>query len=351
MEDAPSSSAPDDYPARLAELGLAPLWERLRYLLPPDPRPRALPFLWNYEALRPTLLEAAAVIGAADAERRVLILENPGLPGESAITDTLFAGLQLIMPGEIAPSHRHSPAALRFILESELAYTAVDGERADMRPGDLILTPSWSWHDHVHEGDEPVIWLDVLDLPLVRAIGPRFAERCAETRVPETKPSDYSRRAYGSNMIPVDGDPAGPVLRYPYGESRGVLERVGSASEPDPCHGVRMEYIDPVRGGSVLPTISAFLQQMPEGFDGAEYLTTESQIFCVVSGSGTVTVEMPAADRQRTRVELDFEPRDIFAIPCWARHAFAAREETMLFSATDRATQRRLGLWREQRGS
>ncbi len=106
----------------------------------------------------------------------MLILENPALRGQSAITQSLYAGLQLILPGEVAPSHRHTQSALRFIVEGSGAYTAVDGERTTMRPGDFIITPSWTWHDHGHDGTGPVIWLDGLDIPMIRFFDAGFAE-------------------------------------------------------------------------------------------------------------------------------------------------------------------------------
>jgi gentisate 1,2-dioxygenase len=343
---APETDDLQRYYARIGARDLAPLWERLADLLPAEPRVRALPHRWNYAALRPLLLESARLIGADEAERRVLILENPALAGESAITDTLFAGLQLIMPGERAPPHRHTPAALRFILESRNAYTTVDGEVIPMAPGDFIITPSWAWHGHGHDGDEPVVWLDVLDLPAVRALGPRFAER-AGGPAPRRAASDSLYR-YGMNMAPAArsaGSRSSP-LRYPYSRCREVLEHSRRHAEPDPCFGSKMEYIDPGTGASAMPTISAFLQLLPAGFETAAYRTTESIVYCVVEGRGRLRIQAGAGN-----AVYDYEPNDILAVPCWNAHAFSADEESVLFSATDKAVQTRLGLWREQRGS
>ena len=159
------TNARADYYGRIDEYNMAPLWEVLHKLLAHEPVTEATPHLWNYDSLRPSLMESADVISTEEAERRVLILENPSMRGKSCITEALYAGLQLIMPGEIAATHRHSPAALRFIVEGSRAYTAIDGEKAYMEPGDLILTPSWVWHDHGHDGEVPVVWLDGLDIP------------------------------------------------------------------------------------------------------------------------------------------------------------------------------------------
>src|SRR5690625_4756004 len=159
------------YYEKLGQYHLAPLWESLSALVPEQPTSEAVPALWRYEEMRPLIKEAGEIISAKEAVRRVLVLENPGMPGRSSITPTLYTGLQLILPGEVAPSHRHTQSALRFVVEGSGAWTAVDGERTTMHPGDFIITPSWRWHDHgnpsVEEGGEPVIWLDGLDIPLM----------------------------------------------------------------------------------------------------------------------------------------------------------------------------------------
>src|SRR5690606_23171672 len=134
----------------------------------------------------------------------VLILENPGLPGQSRITTSLYAGLQLILPGEVAPAHRHAQSALRFIIEGSKGYTAVDGERVYMSPGDFIITPSWTWHDHGHEGEGPMVWLDGLDIPLVQALDASFIEGYGHDAHPVTRPVGDTLARYGANMLPVD---------------------------------------------------------------------------------------------------------------------------------------------------
>ena len=136
----------------IAPLHLAPLWEKLHHLVTAEPRSPCVPHLWHYDReVRPRLMQAGGLISAMEATRRVLILENPGYAGQAQITDSLFAGLQLILPGEIAPAHRHTQSALRFVIEGSGAYTAVDGERTMMHPGDFVITPSWTWHDHGHD--------------------------------------------------------------------------------------------------------------------------------------------------------------------------------------------------------
>ena len=174
----------EDFYKRIEPLDVAPLWERLKGLVPREPTPAGVSHQWRYAQLRPYLMEAAQHISAEEAERRVLLLENPGLRGGSQITNTLFSGLQLIMPGELAPKHRHTQSALRFIVEGDGAYTTVDDQQVVMRPGDFVVTPSWRWHHHGNETPGPMVWLDGLDIPLVRHFNGTFREDEHEWKKP-----------------------------------------------------------------------------------------------------------------------------------------------------------------------
>ena len=155
---------------------LSALWNVMGDLITPEPKSACRPHLWRFDAIRDYMTEAGKLITAKEAERRVLVLENPGLRGQSKITTSLFAGVQMVMPGDVAPAHRHSQSALRFILEGKGAHTAVDGERTAMEPGDFVITPSMTWHDHSNETSEPMFWLDGLDIPMVQFFDASFAE-------------------------------------------------------------------------------------------------------------------------------------------------------------------------------
>ena len=211
------------YAERAREQHLAPLWEFFKDWFCAEPRVDAIPYLWRYEELKPLLHEAASVISTAQAERRVLALENPGLGGRRLVTDALCAGLQLIIPGEIAPSHRHSPAALRFIMEGQGAYTSVSGEKAYMEPGDFIVTPSWTWHEHGNEGSGATVWMDVLDVPLIRFLGAGFSEQYAEKEGRddnESKPDEQPqglrrRRCNGRGVSPARAIDLDALGHYP----------------------------------------------------------------------------------------------------------------------------------------
>ena len=212
----------------------------------------ALPAKWDYdEVVRPFLMQAGGLITAKEAERRVLILENPGLRGQTSITHSLFAGLQLIMPGEVAPAHRHSQSALRFIIEGHGAYTAVEGERTMMEPGDFVITPSWTWHDHGNDTDQPMVWLDGLDIPIVRLFDASFAEPANADSQTVTRPEGDSLARYGANMLPVDWQPTvktSPVFNYPYARSREALATLARNGDPDACHGYKLRYVNPASG-------------------------------------------------------------------------------------------------------
>lgn len=358
-EQAPSGTLERrEFYDRIAPLNLAPLWEKLHQLVTAEPHSPCVPHLWHYDgAVRPLLLEAGGLISAIEATRRVLILENPGYAGRAQITDSLFAGLQLILPGEVAPAHRHTQSALRFVIEGEGAYTAVAGERTLMHPGDFVITPSWTWHDHGHPGqgaggnggDGPVVWLDGLDIPIVRLLNASFAEPGAADVQPLSRPEGDSLARYGHNLLPVDWRPdakSSPVFNYPYARTRAALATLGRNGDPDPYHGHKMRYVNPATGDSAMPAIGAFIQLLPRGFAGLPYRSTDAAVYVCVEGSGETRLNGRDGD-----TVLRWRPRDIFVVPGWTSHAHHAAEEAVLFSFSDRPVQEKLGLWREARGN
>jgi gentisate 1,2-dioxygenase len=332
---------------RVANAGLVPLWTFFREWFSAEPHANAQPRLWRYSDLRPVLMAAADLVSTEEAERRVLVLENPGLAGRHLATDALYAGLQLIMPGEFARAHRHTAAALRFIVEGENTYTAVAGERCYMRPGDFIVTPSWTWHEHRNDGPLPTIWLDVLDVPLMRFLGAGFSEHYSQLEHPTSVPPGDSHLRYGRGLIPVGfdrGTRASPVFAYPFDYAYEALEHLGRHSDWDTCHGIKMEYIDPTTGGPAIPTLSTFLQLIPKGFATTAYRATASSVVTVVRGRGRVTIGAGVG-----AVTFEYGPRDLWAVPSWHHVSIGADEESVLFSASDEAVHRKLGVWREQR--
>ena len=322
--------------------GLSPLWESLSVLLQNEPIATAMPVMWRYDEIRPYIMEAGKIITAEEAERRVLILENPGLKGTYQVTNSLYAGIQLILPGEIAPSHRHAPSALRFVIESDGAYTTVEGERATMHPGDFILTPAYTYHDHGNNTDTPTIWMDGLDIPLVHFLNTCFAEHHPAGIQPVTKKEGDANLRFGANMLPVEYKStslAAPVFTYPYARSREVLDKLYRNGPLHPCHGIKMQYINPTTGGYAMPTIAAFIQLLPSGFRGGLYRSTDATVYSVVEGSGTSHIGDSS---------FQWKKRDVFVVPSWYSVSHQASEDAVLFSYSDRAAQKAFGLWREE---
>lgn len=331
------------YYDRIAKEHMTPLWEVLGALVPKQPNSPAQPTLWRYANLREQVMEAGRLITAEQAERRVLILENPGLPGQSAITQSLYAGLQLILPGEVAPAHRHSQSALRLVMDGEGAYTAVDGERTTMHRGDFIITPSWTFHDHGNLGDQPVVWLDGLDIPTVRFYDAGFAEHGTSASQETVRPEGDALARYGNNMVPVDFHqaPHNPtrVFVYPFERTMASLNMI-SASTPDPHHGHKLRYVNPATGASPMPTIGAFAQRLPAGFETRPYRSTDGTVYVCLDGEATVSVG---------DIEWRLQRDDIFVVPSWQPLKFLAMRDTTLFSFSDRPALQSLGLWREAR--
>jgi gentisate 1,2-dioxygenase len=289
------------------------------------------------------VLESAAHISAREAERRVMILENPGLRGSSQITHNLYAGLQLIMPGEVAPAHRHTQSALRFVVEGSGAYTAVDGEKTLMQPGDFVITPPWAWHHHGHEASGPMVWLDGLDIPMAAFFNATFREDHGAEEAALTRPVGDALARYGSGLLPVDwhaGRLNSPVFNYPYGRTREALQQIARGGAPDAHGGHLMRYANPADGGWAMPTMAAMIRLLPAGFGTRPYRSTEGTVFVVVEGHGEMQV-----GGQR----MVLAPHDVAVVPGWTPYTLQAEDELVLFSYSDRVAQEKLGLFREQR--
>jgi gentisate 1,2-dioxygenase len=264
------------------------------------------------------------------------------------VTQSVYAGLQLILPGEVAPAHRHTQSALRFIVEGSGAYTAVNGERTTMRPGDFIITPSWTWHDHGSDAGGPVVWLDGLDIPTIRFFDAGFAENSADRSQHVTQPEGTSFARYGHNMVPVRHDsPFGatsPIFSYPYERSREALEQLERDAPVDVWDGVKLRYVNPLTGGYPMPTMATFMQKLPAGFEGKGWRQTDGAVYSVVEGTGTV--EITHGDAQ-WRFELS--PRDHFVVPSWHTARLSSKAGCVLFSFSDRPIQQALAIHKEER--
>jgi gentisate 1,2-dioxygenase len=326
----------------LPRFGMQALWTVLSDALTPEPRVRSMPYIWRWRDVRPRMLRAGELVTAAEAERRVLMLTNPGLGEQLGATATLFAGIQLILPGEIARTHHHTPAAIRFIVEGDGAYTTVSGEKSLMSKGDYLTTPNWTWHNHGNESDEPMIWLDGLDIPFVTKLDAVFFEEFPELTQPISKPLDDSIRRWGSNLRPSWQKPQGaysPILNYRWAASRAAL-RALSQDEGSPFDGIIMEYVNPYNGGPTLPTMAAYLQLLRRGEHTQAHRHVASTVYHVAEGGGH-----SAISGQR----FDWQDGDTFVVPAWSWHEHAAEQgEAVLFSFSDRPILQAFALDREE---
>jgi gentisate 1,2-dioxygenase len=306
-----------DYYAQLGAQHVTPAW--IGGGISVEPQSKAVPHLWRWRDLRPQAMRAAELVGTQQAERRVLRLTNPELPGISA-SNTLVANIQIVMPGEIARAHRHSAAALRLIIEGRGGYTVVNGERVPMSPGDLVLTPNWSWHDHANDTEAPMIWLDGLDTPLVRMLEAGFYEEY-----------DQERQEFGAT-------PNASAWHYPMSEMRAALERLAAADGAD---GTVVEYKNRVSGGPVMPTIACTMRLLRPG----ETTRARRRVCCtnhhVVEGAGYSIV----GGRR-----LDWEDKDVFTVPTWTycEHVNTGDRPAFLFGFSDAPVMKALSLYREE---
>lgn len=339
------SEARAQHSAELKELHIGPLWEIYRKVLTARPRRREVPYLWSWEKIRPHLLRAGELITAAEAERRALMMLNPGNDAGLGATATLYAAAQLILPGEIARAHRHSPSALRFIIEGEGAYTCVEGEKIAMLPGDLILTPSMLWHDHGNEGSEPVMWLDGLDIPLTDSLRYVFMEEMESTTQMIAKPLKYSEKLHGHSLFPSNEgslplSACSPVMCYRWKDAREALEYLHRSGASDPYAGYILRYANPASGGEAFPTMGCRLQLIPRGSSTKAHRHTNSAIYHVADGSGYSVLD---------GVRFDWHKGDTFAVPGWDWHEHAAPDQdAVLFSITDRPVLSQLGMLRSE---
>ncbi len=330
------------YYQRLAELSTLPFWQLPDVTEPAGPERG---HVWHWRDIHPELARSREILDdtAAALQRRALILRNPGLtPPAFGATHTLAATYQMLFPGETAPVHAHSMSALRFGLAGSGARMIIDGDRVPMEPGDLVLTPGWSWHGHVHPGgDKPAVWMDGLDVPFVFGLRAGFYrdDPRAENPLP-------TRDATGTAVSPATLGPAddsaarhSPVRRYPWQEAYPALQRLmARACEHSPL--TRLEYRNPVTGGPALATLACLLEGMPAGTQTRPSRETASSVVVVARGTGTLTCGGHS---------FELHPNDVAAIPAWTWHQLVTRDqELVVFRMTDRPIQDAFGLYRAE---
>ena len=331
---------PADYREALSQQNLVPLWPSLRNVLPAGtPRQRTCATHWSYAALRPLLMRAGELTPIEKAERRVLVLANPGHGLEKMqASAAMYLGMQLLLPGEWAPAHRHTPNAVRMVVEGEGAWSTVDGEKCPMVRGDLILTPTGLWHEHGHDGREPVVWLDVLDLPLVyytetsyhvagdrQAVEPQHGDRAyARGGVVPTPVFERSRKAY-------------PMLRYPWAVARAALESL--AADQPAQDAVQVTYTNPETGGHAQNILGFYALMLRPGRTLQLPARSPAMVFHVIEGAAAVGV-----GEQR----FDLAPSDTCCVPGYRNVALTNLSPdvpSFLFIADETPLHQKLGVY------
>jgi gentisate 1,2-dioxygenase len=336
MSAAPTSTTPDEIRLAWKDAHVSPLWEQQEAHSTEVRRDRA--FVWRWQTMRPLIEAALDLQDMAAIQRRVLTLSNPHLrpPAGMGATSTLTAALQILKPGESARPHRHSPDALRFVLEGEGAYTIVDGKECLMEEGDLVTTPGWTWHEHVHRGTRPIVWLDSLNVPLHRYLRSDGFEPGPPNEMPPTA-ADALFAAGGFLPDGVDADQAySPMFRYPWKQAAAAL-----AAAPVAKDGVRrVRYVNPMTGGPVMSLIDCCLVELADG-EPLPVRSSASMVCAVVEGNGTSRIGDDT---------IVWETKDIFSLPAgaWIRHR--AKGKARLFVVSDREVLHRLGLLEEEFG-
>lgn len=334
---------PSRYVADLTDRNLVPLWPSLRAMLPHGaPARNTRPTLWRYEDIRPLLLEAGDLTPIEKAERRVLVLANPGLDLDTMrATPSIYVGMQLIRPGETAPNHRHTPSAVRFVVEGTGAFTLVDGDKCPMEKGDLILTPAGLWHEHGHSGEGPVVWLDALDLPLIVGLEASYAREGAPQAMPNTP--DASQATYKrAGLVPYEALDRPrrryPLLRYPWAEVRENLVALAGVTDRD--REVRIAYVNPETGEECLPTLGFSAMMLRPGETLTPPRRSASAVAHGIEGEGSVVVDGGEP--------LSFGESDSVAIPTHARLTWtnaSTAKPAFVFLIDDAPLQRKLGIY------
>jgi gentisate 1,2-dioxygenase len=318
---------------------------------------KAVPFLWRFkDDIEPILQRSAELISMDDSERRSLILVNPGLSPKRATVSTMYTAYRLNDPNEVMPPHKHSPSAIRFGLTGRGNFTGVAGEDITFGPGDMVLTPNDTWHNHGNVGDEPAINLSVLDLPLVETLnaihfdhnytetvnGEKVAKKVQSARYP----TDYSQRVYGhGGLLPrfVAHDRSqrlsSPMYVYRWEMMQEVLD-AHRDWDGDPYEALMVEYVDPTSGNPVFKTITFFAQMLRPGEKTLPLRQTASLLVAPFRGRGHSLV-----DGER----FNWQQFDTLAVPggCWCEHVNDSDEPTVLFVASDEPALKAFGLYKK----
>lgn len=320
---------------------VSPLWEnRNAHNLDADGPERA--HLWRWQDMQPAIEQALAMKSVEAIERRVLSLISPSSPqvaGQAGTTLNLNAGLQILKPGETARPHRHSMNALRFVLQGSGAITKVDGKECAMAEGDLVTTPGWCWHEHIHRGKEPIIWLDVLDASLHRYLGTDQFQPGPANDIPDV----VSDEAFAQpGLVPDTGgvtENYSPLFRYSWAQAQDAIKNAPLGKDGTR----RIRYANPLNGGPIMMSLDCYLVGLDAGLETKPFRTSANSVCAIVEGEGVSHIG---------EEKLKWGPRDIFSIPRnnWITH-HAGDSPARMFVTTDRDVLARLDLLNEEWGN
>ena len=330
----------DEFCGALAARDLKPLWKIAKQLMPQVPLPTTQPWLWKWDEILPLAKRAGEIISLErGGDRRVLAFANPGLHGLPFTSTTLWGAIQYLGPHESAPAHRHTPSAVRFVMTGSGVYTTVNGDACEMEPGDLVLTPIWNWHDHNNTGDQPMVWFDGLDLPLLTNLESIFFENHPDLLQPVEGHNLSERSFRGVGLREIDAEsPAGhsPLLRYRWSETEEALESLHRARGGEIAS---VEYANPLTGAPAVATFACEMHRIYPGPRTRSTRKTGSSVYVVFQGRGRTVVGGEL---------FEWGPGDVFVTPSWAAVDHQAEEQADLFAISDRPVLKMLHLYRQE---
>lgn len=325
---------------------LKPLWTAERSIMLLEPRPKAIPWLWKGSRLMDFARRAGELVSTErGGDRRAMGLINPGMGGLPYATPTLWAAIQWLNGREVAPTHRHSPQAVRFMIDGRKTYSTVQGEKIYLERGDFAINPPWYWHDHGSESDSPSVWMDGLDVPITNYLDAAFFEDGADQTQEVTAPMDGSTMKYGIGQLrPAWEAPSiktSPLFVYKWETTRHALENLAKI-DASPFDDVALEYTNPHTGRPVMDTMTAWIQMIRAGIHTQAHRQVNSAVYYVFEGRGATVIG---------GMRFDWEKGDMFVIPSWTWHEHineSKEENAILFSIQDTPILVALGKYREE---
>jgi gentisate 1,2-dioxygenase len=323
-----------------------PLWLAEKSVNPSQPQPKTVPWLWKWSQLSNLARRAGELVTLArGGDRRAMGLANPGLGGAPYATNTLWAAVQWLNGREVAPAHRHTAQAIRFMIDGQGAYTTVQGDKIYLQRGDFSINPPWHWHDHGSDGDEPAVWMDALDVPLNNYLDAPFFEHAAKEVQQVTAVIDESVLKYGiGQMRPAWEPPAArysPISVYKWQVTERALTNLAKV-DASPFDDVALEYTNPHTGRPVMDTMTCWIQMIRPGVHTKAHRQVNSAVYHVFEGRGATIIG---------GVRFDWEQGDIFVIPSWTYHEHlneSKGDRAILFSTQDTPVLVALGKYREE---